>query len=130
MSNTDNIVPLVARILLALLFVVSGLGKLGNVEGFAAYMASGGIPAALAWPAILFEIFVGLALIVGFQTRAAALALAAFSVVAAFLYHFQPADQMQMAMFLKNISIAGGFILLAVVGAGAYSVDAKLAPAQ
>ena len=84
----------------------------------------------MAWPAVLFEILVGLAVIVGFQTRLAALALAAFSVVAAVLYHFQPADQLQMAMFLKNLAIAGGFALLAISGAGAYAVDARLAAAR
>ena len=73
MTNTQL---LVARVLLGLLFVVSGIGKLGDVAGFAGYMASGGVPAFLAWPVVLFEIIGGLALIAGFQTRIVAYALA------------------------------------------------------
>ena len=100
--------PLVGRILIGLLFLLAGLGKTGDVAGFSGYLASGGLPAFLAWPAVIFEIAVGLLLIVGWQTRITALATAAFCVVAGFLYHFAPADQMQMAMFLKNLAITGG----------------------
>ena len=124
MTNTSLL--LIARIALGLLFLVAGLGKLGNVEGFGAYMASGGIPAALAWPVVLFEILGGLALIAGFQTRIAALALTAFCVASGFLYHFDLADQMQTTQLLKNIALAGGYLALWVTGAGAWSVDAKL----
>lgn len=124
MTNTSLL--LVARILLGLLFVVSGFGKLGDVAGFGAYMASGGIPAVLAWPAVLFEIIAGLALIAGFQTRIAALALAAFCVVSGLLYHFDPADQMQMTQLLKNLGLAGGYLALYITGPGAWSLDAKL----
>ncbi len=117
---------LIARALLGLLFVVAGLGKLGDVSGFAGYMASGGVPAFLAWPVVLFEIIGGLALIVGVQTRIAAWALGAFCVVAGVLYHFEPANQMQMTQLLKNLGLAGGYLLLGMQGAGAWSVDAKL----
>ena len=117
---------LIARILLALLFIVAGLGKLADVDGLAGYMASGGIPGFLAWPAIAFEILGGLAILIGFQTRIVAYALAAFCVVTALMFHFDPADQIQMTALLKNFGLAGGFILLALQGAGAYSVDAKL----
>lgn len=117
---------LVARILLGLLFVMAGIGKLGDVAGFAGYMASGGVPAFLAWPVVLFEIIGGLMLIVGLQTRVTALALGAFCVLAGLLYHFDLADQMQMTQLLKNLALAGGYGALAVAGAGALSVDAKL----
>lgn len=116
---------LVARVLLGLLFVMAGIGKLGDVAGFAGYMASGGVPAFLAWPVVLFEILGGLALIVGFQTRIAALALGAFCVLSGVLYHFDPADQMQMTQLFKNLALAGGYLALAVTGAGALSVDAR-----
>ena len=115
---------LIARILLGLLFVVAGIGKLGDVAGFGAYMATGGIPAALAWPVVLFEIGAGLALIIGFQTRIISLALAAFCVASGLLYHFDPADQMQMTQLLKNLGLAGGYIALFISGAGGWSVDA------
>ena len=125
MTNLNSNLHVVARVFLGLLFLVAGLGKLGNVDGFAGYMASGGIPAFLAWPAVLFEILAGAAIIAGFQTRLAALALAAFCVVTAVLYHFVPADQMQMTQFFKNLGLAGGYLLLANAGSGAFSVDAR-----
>jgi putative oxidoreductase len=117
---------LVARILLGLLFVMAGIGKLGDVAGFAGYMASGGVPAFLAWPVVLFEIIGGVMLIVGLQTRIVALALGAFCVLSGLLYHFDLADQMQMTQLLKNLALAGGYGALAVAGAGALSADAKL----
>lgn len=128
-SSSHTYAVLVARICLGLLFLVSGVGKLGNVEGFAGFMASGGVPAALAWPVILFEIVGGLALIVGYQTRIAGLALAAFCLASGVLYHFQPADQMQMTQFLKNLALAGGYLLLGLQGAGSLSFDARTARA-
>ncbi|MFC6687633.1 DoxX family protein [Jhaorihella thermophila] len=116
---------LAARVLLAVLFIVAGIGKLGNVEGFTAYMASGGVPAFMAWPVIALEILGGLALLAGWQTRWAALALGAFSLAAGLLYHLIPADQMQMTMFFKNVGLAGGYLALAVAGPGRFSVDAR-----
>lgn len=117
---------LAARILLGLLFLLAGLGKLGDVAGFGGYMATAGIPAFLAWPVVLFEIVAGIALIAGFQTRITALALAAFCVLSGLLYHFDLADQMQTTQLLKNLALAGGYMALWVAGAGALSADAKL----
>lgn len=117
---------LAARILLALLFIMAGLGKLADVQGFAGYMASGGVPAFLAWPVIALEILGGLAVLFGLLTRPAALALAAFSLASGLLFHFDPADQMQMTMLLKNLGLAGGFLLLWSTGPGAWSLDALL----
>ena len=125
MEKITAYVPLVARILIGLLFVVAGVGKLGDVAGFTGYLTSGGLPGFLAWPTIALEILGGLALIVGFQARIAALLLAGFTLLAALLYHFQPADQMQMTMFLKNLAIAGGLFLLFANGAGALAVDKR-----
>ncbi|ETA50427.1 DoxX family protein [Ponticoccus alexandrii] len=116
---------LVARILLGLLFLVAGWGKLADVQGFAGYMASGGVPAFLAWPVVLFEILGGLALILGLLTRPAALALGLFSVATAVMFH-SPADPAQMTNFLKNIALAGGYLAIAITGAGAWSVDRRL----
>ena len=115
--------PLVARILMGALFIMAGIGKLGDVAGFAGYMASGGVPAFLAWPSIIFELALGASLIVGFQARIMALLGAGFCVLAALLYHFVPADQMQMTMFLKNFAIAGGLLMVFTHGAGAVAVD-------
>lgn len=121
MTQTSGL--LIARILLGVLFVMAGIGKLGDVQGFAGYMASGGVPAILAWPVILLEIIGGLALIVGFQTRLAALALGLFSLASGVLYHYVPGDQMQMTMFLKNIALTGGYLALAIAGPGDWSLD-------
>ncbi|WP_209425126.1 DoxX family protein [Pararhodobacter sp. SW119] len=117
---------LAARVLLAILFIVAGLGKLGDVQGFGAYMASGGVPAFLAWPVVLFEILGGLAILVGFQTRIAALALGAFCLASGLLYHFDLGDQMQMTALMKNLGLTGGYLLLALAGAGQWSIDARL----
>ena len=125
-----NSALLAARVLLALLFIMAGIGKLGDVQGFGAYMATGGIPAFLAWPVVLFEILAGIALLVGLQTRVVAQALGAFCVASGLLYHFDPADQMQMTQLLKNLGLAGGYLALAVTGPGAWSVDAKLGRAH
>jgi putative oxidoreductase len=123
LNTITTVLPLVARILIGVLFIVAGLGKLGDVAGFSGYLASGGLPAFLAWPTVLFEIGLGLALIAGFQTRIMALLGAGFCVLAALLYHFQPADQMQMTSFFKNLAIAGGLLLLASNGPGRFALD-------
>lgn len=120
---------LLARILLGLLFLMAGWGKLADVQGFAGYMASGGVPAFLAWPVVLFELLGGLALILGLLTRPVALALGLFSVVAAVLYH-SPADPAQMTNFLKNLALTGGYLALAIAGPGAWSIDRKLGIAR
>lgn len=130
MTKVTSYLEVAARVLLAVLFINAGIGKLGDVQGFIGYMAYGGIPSILAWPVIGLEILGGLAILAGLQTRLAALALAAFSLAAAFLFHFDPSDQMQMIMFMKNLGLAGGFLLLAVHGAGSISVDARRSPAS
>ncbi|MCI5078490.1 DoxX family protein [Oricola sp.] len=130
MSN--SIILLAARVLLAYIFIVSGWGKFFAIEGTAGYISSVGLPAAtlLAWGAAIFELVAGLAILVGFRTRESAWALAAFTVFAGFMFHYQPADQMQMIMFMKNIAIAGGFLALAVTGAGSLSVDERIGTAK
>lgn len=116
---------LVARVLLMLLFLVSGLGKLGNLAGTQSYMETMGVPGILLWPTIAFEIITGLCILLGFQTRLVAAVLAGFSLVTAFIFHHQFNDPTQQIMFLKNMAIAGGFILLACTGAGRYSIDGR-----
>jgi putative oxidoreductase len=123
MDQLSKYAPLIARIFIGGFFLMSGLGKLGDVAGFAGYVQSGGLPGFLAWPAILFEIAVGLSMLVGFKARLVALAGAAFCIVSAVLYHSNFADQMQMIMFLKNFSIAGGFLMIFAHGAGAVALD-------
>ena len=116
---------LVGRILLALIFVLSGFGKLSDPAGTAGYMAAMGVPTLLLWPTIALELLGGIAIIIGFQTRWVAIALAGFSVISAVIFHSNFADQMQMINFLKNLGLAGGFLLLASTGATALSIDSR-----
>ena len=125
MTNLNSKLHVAARVFLGLLFLVEGFEKLGNVDGFAGYMASGSIPAFLVWPAVLFEILTGAAIIVRFQSRLAVLALGAFCFETEVLYHFVPADQMQMTQFFKNLGLTDGYLLLANAGSGAFSMDAR-----
>ena len=119
---------LVARIFLGHIFLLAGVSKIGAYEGTQAYMDAMGVPGGLLPLVILLEIGGGLAIVAGWKTKWAAVALAAFSVVAAAIFHNNFADQTQMILFMKNIAIAGGFMLLAVHGAGAYSLDNRRTP--
>lgn len=123
MDKLNGYIPLISRILLGVMFVLAGAGKLADPAGTAGYMSSVGLPGILVWPTIALEILGGLAIIVGYQTRYAALALAAFCVASAALFHNNFADQTQMIMFLKNMAITGGFLQLYLHGAGAIAVD-------
>lgn len=124
-TNLRNASDLAARVLLAILFLVAGFGKLGAYAGTQAYMASKGLPGALLPLVIALELGGGALIVAGLWTRAAALALAAFTLLAAAIFHANFADQIQQIMFLKNLAIAGGFLLLATRGAGAWSLDAR-----
>ena len=124
-TTLESSAELVGRILLASLFLLSGVSKLGAYGATAAYMSSAGVPGALLPAVIAVELLGSLAVIVGWKTRAAAALLAGFSLLAAFLFHNNFTDQIQMIMFLKNVSIAGGFLLLVANGAGAISLDRR-----
>ena len=119
---------LVGRFGLSAVFVLSGFAKLGaGYEGTQGYMEAMGVSGSLLPLVIAAEILGGLAVAAGLLTRWAALGLAVFSVLSAFLFHFQLADQMQFINFFKNIAIAGGFLVLAAQGAGRFSIDGLLA---
>ena len=126
----------VARLLLAAMFILSGASKLGDIAGTAGYIASAGLPAPafLAVAAGLLELVAGLALVVGFKARWAALALGVFTLLATVVFHAYwaaPAAQqyVQQLMFMKNLAVAGGMFLVAALGAGPASIDARLASA-
>jgi putative oxidoreductase len=131
MSN--SILSLIGRILLAAVFIPAGLQKFGDIAGTAGYISAMNLPAAtlLAWAAAIFEVAAGVAILVGFQTKWAALGLALFCVFTGYVFHYGSsnggADMMQMTMFFKNLGLAGGFLGLAAAGAGALSVDARRA---
>jgi len=115
----------VARILLAQIFILAGLSKMGAeaYAGTQGYMAAMGVPGMLLPLVILLEVGGGLAILIGWQTRYASYALAGFTVIAAIIFHRNLAEQMQMILFMKNFAIAGGLLLLAEHGAGAFSLD-------
>ncbi len=115
------------RVLLALPFLLSGLGKLGAFSATAAYMTSVGVPGALLPAVIATEVLGALAIIVGWKTRAVAVLLAGFSLLTAIIFHRNFADQMQMIHFLQNVSIAGGYLLLVANGPGPLSIDRRAA---
>ena len=122
----NNAIELIGRIFLGHIFVMAGVNKLGEgYAGTAGYMDSMGIPGGLLPVVIALEIVGGLMVILGFKVQWAAYALAGFTVLAGIILHSNFADQMQMILFMKNISIAGGLLLLSVHGARYFSLDKK-----
>jgi putative oxidoreductase len=126
-TSGASVAILVGRILLAAMFVLAGFGKLTDIAGTAGWFGSIGLPAPtiLAVLVGLLELFGGLAVIVGYKTRIAALALAVFAIGATLIAHTNFADMMQFLIFQKNFAVVGGLLVLAFTGAGALSVDAR-----
>ncbi|HOV20966.1 DoxX family protein [Ottowia sp.] len=134
MNALQNPVALLGRLLIAALFIPAGIAKIGGFAGTAGYIASKGLPMPElgAVIAILVEVGVAAALLIGFKARWAALVLALFTLVAAAIFHnfwTLPADQqmVQQLMFTKNIAIVGGLLAFVAFGAGAFSLDARRA---
>lgn len=115
------------RVLIAAMFVLSGINKISGYAGTQGYMESQGVPGMLLPLVILLEVAGGLAIIVGWQTRIAAFLLAGFCILAAALFHTDFSSQMQMILFMKNLAIAGGFLFLVANGPGALSLDNRKA---
>ena len=129
-AKTQSLIMVASRVLMALLFILSGVGKIDNPEAIRGYMEAMHLPAVLLWPTVVFEIGSGLLLVMGFKSRIVAWLLAGYCIVTAMIFHTQFSDQVQMAMFFKNVTMAGGFLLLAAVGAGGLSVDARRTSTQ
>jgi putative oxidoreductase len=124
---SPDAVAVTGRVLLAILFVMSGIGKVAAPGMTLAYIKAAGLPfapLALGGSAVV-ELVGGTVLILGYRTRLAAMALAGFSVVAAMFFHSNFADQNQMIHFLKNVAIAGGLLQVAAFGGGGFSLDAR-----
>ena len=115
----------IGRVFIALIFVISGFNKFFAYTDIQDYMASMGVSGELLPLVIGIEVLAGLAVIIGWQTRLAALALAGFSIVTAAIFHMDFADQIQFIMFMKNLAIAGGLLLLAANGPGTYAFDIR-----
>ncbi|MER9326999.1 DoxX family protein [Mesorhizobium sp. M0488] len=126
-TSDSSVTILLGRILLSVIFLLSGFGKLTAIAGTAGYFGSLGLPLPTVTAIVvgLIELLGGLAILVGFQTRIVSWVLAIFTVATALVAHTGWADQMQMINFLKNLGITGGFLVLASTGAGKFSIDAK-----
>ncbi|MFC3903313.1 putative oxidoreductase [Acinetobacter marinus] len=119
-QTVANIVSLLARVLIAYIFIVAGWGKITGYEATAGYMQSMGVPAALLPLTILVEFGGGLAILFGLQTRLAAFGLGVFSVITALIFHGGADDAIN---FMKNLTMAGGLFFVMLYGAGKISVD-------
>lgn len=118
-----NTTELLSRVLIVSLFLLSGLGKIGAYSVTAGYMTSVGVPASILPLVIATEVLGSLSILLGWKTRIVSFGLAGFTLLSGVLFHNHFADQMQMIMFMKNLSIAGAFLLLTIHGAGAISLD-------
>ena len=121
----EKFTELGGRILLGLIFLLAGISKISAYDGTMAYMEAMSVPGMLLPAVIFLEIVGGLMVILGFKTKIAAAVLAGFTVIAAALFHSNFADQMQMILFMKNLAIAGGLLLLVTYGSGHFSIDEK-----
>lgn len=119
-ANTDAALAVIARVLMAYIFIAAGWGKLTAYSATVGYMESMGVPSAMLPLTILVELGGGLALLFGFQARFAAFGLGIFSLITAFLFHGGVEDGIN---FMKNFAMAGGLFFLMLHGAGKFSVD-------
>ena len=120
-----NLIDLIGRILISALFLLNGIFKISNYDGTIGWMESFGMPGILLIPAIILEIAGPVLIIIGYKTKLAAGLLSLFCIATAFIFHNDFANQMQLTSFLKNIALAGGFLILFVNGAKGFSLDNK-----
>lgn len=130
--NVDNTldkygpyIDLTGRLLIAAIYLLSGFEQIHDFAGTQGWMESKGVPGALLYLVIALEISGSLAIIVGWQTKMVAFLLAAYTLLAALLFHMNWSDEQQYFSFMKNLGMAGGFLFLAVNGAGRFSMDAR-----
>lgn len=123
MNKLQDTALLLARILMPILFIVAGWGKINGYTATAGYMTSMGVPSFFLPLTILLEFGGGLAILFGFFTRTTALITAIFTILTALIFHTDFAQGVNQMMFMKNLSIAGGFFVLFASGAGAFSID-------
>jgi len=124
-SAFSDAAALAGRFLLAAIFIQEGWSKIGGYEETVAYMAKAGVPGLVLPAVIAVELLGGILIVVGWQTRLVAIGLAVFSILAAILFHMNFGDRNQAIHFMKNLAIAGGFLVLAAGGPGAWSIDGR-----
>lgn len=123
MNKLQHISAPVGRLFLALIFVMSGLNKIGQYEGTQGYMEAMGVSGALLPLVIATEVLGGMAIILGWKVRYAAIALGGFSALSAIMFHADFSNPAEMANFMKNFALAGAFLLIFTQGGGAYALD-------
>ena len=120
-----NILDLVGRVFISLIFLLSGFSKIGNYEGTVGWMESLGMPGFFLIPTILLEIVAPIFIIVGYKVKISAALLSLFCITTAIIFHNDFTNQMEFISFMKNIGLAGGFLFLVVNGAKDFSLDKK-----
>ena len=120
-----NILDLISRIFISLLFLINGYFKIQNYDGTLNWMESFGIPGIFLTPAIILEIAAPILIIIGYKTKIAAALLSLFCLTTALIFHTDFSNQMQITSFLKNIALAGGFLFIVVNGSKKFSLDKK-----
>ncbi len=118
-----NVLDLIGRILISVLFIISAYDKIFSIDGSMSWMEGFGIPGFLIYPAIIVEIILSLFVIIGYNARVSVSLLAIFCIATAFIFHFDFTDPAQKISFLKNISLAGGFLFIVANGTKDWAVD-------
>jgi len=120
-----NILDLIGRVFISLVFLLSGFNKIGNYEETVGWMESLGMPGIFLIPAIALEIIAPMSIIIGYKVKISAALLSLFCIATAIIFHNDFSNQMQFISFMKNIGLAGGFLFLAINGAKDFSLDKK-----
>ena len=121
-----NILDLVGRVFISLVFLLSGINKIGNYEGSIGWMESFGMPGIFLIPAIILEIVAPILIIIGYKVKIAAALLSVFCIATALIFHTDFSYQMQFVSFMKNIALAGGFLFLVINDTKGFSLERKL----
>ena len=121
-----NILDLVGRVFISLVFLLSGINKIENYEGSIGWMESFGMPGIFLIPAIILEIVAPILIIIGFKVKIAAALLSVFCIATALIFHTDFSNQMQFVSFMKNIALAGGFLFLVINDTKNLSLERKL----
>ena len=119
----SNLIDLIGRLFISALFLISAYNKILSIDGTMGWMEGFGIPGILLYPAISLEIILPLFIIIGYQARLSAGLLSIFCIATAFIFHYDFADQVQTIAFLKNMGLAGGFLLIVAHGTKNWSVN-------
>ena len=122
----SNLIDLISRIFLSLVFLINGYSKITNIDGTIGWMEMYGLPGFFIYPAILLEFIAPILLIIGYQVRLMSVALGLFCLATAIIFLRDFADPMTLTNFLKNVALAGGFFIFAINGPKQYSLDHRI----